>query len=178
MSALESFARRVLHPEDLGHAVTDEVRGAARQALLDSGLQLPLGSVTAPYPEDSACSSGGAPPPEFDLGRLALLSSETREVPALLLCSFHKTHQDVLRQQRLDVWVVNGRRIAVVDLYHVPSSRTYQISAVAISQDAGSMPPVERIGECEICGDIDHHLREGTCVACRRRFHALTGASR
>ncbi len=32
---------------------------------------------------------------------------------------------------------------------------------------APSTAPAETIGECELCGDVDHHLVEGVCPACR-----------
>lgn len=30
--------------------------------------------------------------------------------------------------------------------------------------------PRERIGRCELCGLVDHHLVEGECLSCRRRY--------
>ena len=36
-----------------------------------------------------------------------------------------------------------------------------------------SMRAKERIGYCEICGRIDHHLVDGTCPVCRPRVRTL-----
>lgn len=44
---LLSFTRRLLDPEDLGHAVTTEVRNAARDALSGSRVGAVTGGVTA-----------------------------------------------------------------------------------------------------------------------------------
>lgn len=33
----------------------------------------------------------------------------------------------------------------------------------------------ERIGECEICGIVDHHLVRGECPACRAKITRMEG---
>ena len=62
MHALDAFARRLLDPEDLGHAVTAEVRDAARAA---------LGRATT----ETGATSGLAPG-----SRLALTRAELMEI--------------------------------------------------------------------------------------------------
>lgn len=32
--------------------------------------------------------------------------------------------------------------------------------------------PVDVIGRCELCGVVDHHLVDGQCAGCMRRFQA------
>lgn len=31
----------------------------------------------------------------------------------------------------------------------------------------------ERIGECELCGLVDHHLRDGACPSCAAKYQAV-----
>ncbi len=35
--------------------------------------------------------------------------------------------------------------------------------------------PAERIGECDLCGEVDHHLVQGSCETCRRHYRMEAG---
>lgn len=137
---------------------------------------LPLGSVTAPYPEDSAHGGGGegaaAPAPILPWPRLALLGNFQREASSLLLQSFYGMHRDVLDFTQISDDYSLGIRVAVGDFVHRPSGIRYIVSIAAV-EDAQPQPaettPAERIGECEVCGNVDHHLVHGACQHCNER---------
>lgn len=103
-----------------------------------SNLKLPPGSVTAPYPEDSAHGGGeGARAPEAirPWPRLALLDSFQGEASALLLNSFHGTHRDVLDFTELREDFQLGIRVAVGDFRHRASGIRYVVAIAAIEED-------------------------------------------
>lgn len=164
MNTLASFVRRLADPADLGQALTEPLRAAARAALLADGHQLPLGSVTAPPTEDSAHFNHAHAPLREAWAPLTLLAHETRPIPALLLFSFYGSHRDFLDRPGFTFRTVDRQNVAVSHFVHRASKRHYEVTCAELpsSQQAARAPTS---GQCALCAGVAD-MSNGCCQRC------------
>ena len=93
--------------------------------------RLPLGSVTAPHPADSAHADYADAEPQ-NWPPLSLLKHETRAIPALLLRSFADTHREAFEYQGFTIHQVDDLEVVAGDFVQRGTGHCYLISVTPV----------------------------------------------
>ena len=85
------------------------------------------------------------------------------------LCLLEPVPLDPGMDDVVDEFVIEDRELAIIDRLigtGFGMSRAEVIKGVL----EHSLLRHESIGRCDLCGEVDHHLRQGACPGCRNKY--------